>query len=94
MKTIKIEGQSKLVQLKNGTRIVLPIWSDDIEMGIPFDLWNAITTPDVAQFLRKNKIYTYYDLHRRSDLASTILGLGQDYYQLLSRAKEVNNDNS
>lgn len=91
MKIIKTEGQSKLVQLENGKRVILPIWSDDIEMSVPVDLWDIITMPDVAQFLIKNKIYTYHDLYRRSDLASTILGLGQDYYQLLSKAKGVNN---
>lgn len=91
MKIIRKEGQSKLVEDHNGQRYFLPIWSDDLSLAVIADLWSQLVRPELATFLRKQKIYGYEDLIKHPELAQITLNYGIDYYELLSKAKELNN---
>lgn len=88
-KIIKEVGNSALLELVDTKeRYILPKGETDILMGIPVGLpWQEITNQKVADFLRSKDIYTYEQLQSNPNLAQEILYLGQDYYQLLSLAK-------
>lgn len=82
MKTIKIEGQSKLVESVDYRRYVLPVDSDNLDMAIPYGLpWEELVNhPAIPGKLRQAGIYTYQDLvekHQQA-LGAIQAAYGQD----------------
>ena len=70
MRTIKTEGNSKLVEADN-QRWILPIDSDDLAMAIPYGLpWEEfINHPAIPEKLRQAGIFTYKDLMEKHQAA-------------------------
>lgn len=81
MKTIKTDGNSKLVEADN-QRYILPVDSDDLNLAIPYGLpWEEfINHPAIPDKLRQAGIYTYQDLieKHQAALGAIQAAYGQD----------------
>ena len=89
MKIIKRNGQSKLVEIVNGQRFYLPVWSDNISLAVPADIWGQLVSPELAKILRQKNIHNSGDLQKHPELAQITMNHGTDYYSLLKKAKEI-----
>lgn len=92
MKTIKTEGQSKLVESVDYKRFVLPVDSDNLDLAIPYGLpWEEfITHPAIPEKLRQAGIYTYQDLvekHQQA-LGAIQAAYGQDLQTITILARQ------
>lgn len=91
IKTVKIEGNSKLVEHEN-RRYVLPVQSDNLDLAIPYGLpWETICKhPALPGLLRQAGIHTYDDLlkNHQAALGCIQAAYGQDLQDLLRLARQ------
>jgi hypothetical protein len=90
MKTIKTEGNAKIVE-ENNNRFILPVGSDDLAMAIPYGLpWEEfVNHPAIPEKLRQAGIYTFADLIKRPEAALGAIqaAYGMDLQQLIILAR-------
>lgn len=97
MKTIKTDGNSKLVEDGNN-RYILPLDSDDLALAIPYGLpWEEIVKhPAIPEKFRQAGIYTYQDLIEKhpAALGAIQAAYGQDLQTITILARKYGGDNN
>jgi hypothetical protein len=92
MKTIRTDGEAKLVETRDHKRHILPVDSDEIDLAIPYGLpWEDFTQhPAIPGKFRQAGIYTYQDLMEKHEAALGAIqaAYGQDLQTIMILARK------